>query len=441
MNATIWKVFEIAVNIYEGFNIFYFVFSFFEYNFKPKENRLVFSIGVLGYTIVVSIINQLTFYEGIIGVIYIFLVFIFALFVLYGSIIKKLFVSATAFLCILAVNSLVATFISSIANTELVNIYTQKSIERLMMILAVQLIVTYIYRLILKAFKKNGTLLNIREWILISTVLVLSFIMFLIIHQIQLNSEISIYSNNNLLLVSFGLVVINVVCYYMTVNLSKANSIRTENKLLRLEQEYRQHYTENAQKQYEEIKRIRHDIKQSCSVMEQLISEKRFIELQHYLQQFNNEISIGESTVNTNNHIVNAIINTKLGEAKRKGIKTFCNTIRNINTNDIADIDICNLLGNMLDNAIEATEMCGETETKYIEINISINGEMLIISVKNSYNPKNSSIDLQTNKHNKEHHGFGTKSIKKIASKYNGEADFYNENGMFCCNVYLQISM
>ena len=53
MNATIWKVFEIAVNIYEGFNIFYFVFSFFEYNFKPKENRLVFSIGVLGYTIVV----------------------------------------------------------------------------------------------------------------------------------------------------------------------------------------------------------------------------------------------------------------------------------------------------------------------------------------------------------------------------------------------------
>lgn len=441
MNATIWKVFEIAVNIYEGFNIFYFVFSFFEYNFKPKENRLVFSIGVLGYTIVVSIINQLTFYEGIIGVIYIVLVFIFALFVLYGSIIKKLFVSATAFLCILAVNSLVATFISSIANTELVNIYTQKSIERLMMILAVQLIVTYIYRLILKAFKKNGTLLNIREWILISTVLVLSFIMFLIIHQIQLNSEISIYSNNNLLLVSFGLVVINVVCYYMTVNLSKANSIRTENKLLRLEQEYRQHYTENAQKQYEEIKRIRHDIKQSCSVMEQLISEKRFIELQHYLQQFNNEISIGESTVNTNNHIVNAIINTKLGEAKRKGIKTFCNTIRNINTNDIADIDICNLLGNMLDNAIEATEMCGETETKYIEINISINGEMLIISVKNSYNPKNSSIDLQTNKHNKEHHGFGTKSIKKIASKYNGEADFYNENGMFCCNVYLQISM
>lgn len=441
MNATIWKVFEIAVNIYEGFNIFYFVFSFFEYNFMPKENRLVFSIGVLGYTIVVSIINQLTFYEGIIGVIYIVLVFIFALFVLYGSIIKKLFVSATAFLCILAVNSLVATFISSIANTELVNIYTQKSIERLMMILAVQLIVTYIYRLILKAFKKNGTLLNIREWILISTVLVLSFIMFLIIHQIQLNSEISIYSNNNLLLVSFGLVVINVVCYYMTVNLSKANSIRTENKLLRLEQEYRQHYTENAQKQYEEIKRIRHDIKQSCSVMEQLISEKRFIELQHYLQQFNNEISIGESTVNTNNHIVNAIINTKLGEAKRKGIKTFCNTIRNINTNDIADIDICNLLGNMLDNAIEATEMCGETETKYIEINISINGEMLIISVKNSYNPKNSSIDLQTNKHNKEHHGFGTKSIKKIASKYNGEADFYNENGMFCCNVYLQISM
>lgn len=441
MNATIWKVFEIAVNIYEGFNIFYFVFSFFEYNFKPKENRLVFSIGVLGYTIVVSIINQLTFYEGIIGVIYIVLVFIFALFVLYGSIIKKLFVSATAFLCILAVNSLVATFISSIANTELVNIYTQKSIERLMMILAVQLIVTYIYRLILKAFKKNGTLLNIREWILISTVLVLSFIMFLIIHQIQLNSEISIYSNNNLLLVSFGLVVINVVCYYMTVNLSKANSIRTENKLLRLEQEYRQHYTENAQKQYEEIKRIRHDIKQSCSVMEQLISEKRFIELQHYLQQFNNEISIGESTVNTNNHIVNAIINTKLGEAKRKGIKIFCNTIRNINTNDIADIDICNLLGNMLDNAIEATEMCGETETKYIEINISINGEMLIISVKNSYNPKNSSIDLQTNKHNKEHHGFGTKSIKKIASKYNGEADFYNENGMFCCNVYLQISM
>ena len=78
MNATIWKVLEIAVNIYEGFNIFYFVFSFFEYNFKPKENRFVFSICILWYTTVVSIINQLTFYEGIIGVIYIVLVFVFS---------------------------------------------------------------------------------------------------------------------------------------------------------------------------------------------------------------------------------------------------------------------------------------------------------------------------------------------------------------------------
>lgn len=441
MNSSIWKVFEIAVNIYEGFNIFYFVFSFFDYNSKHPKTKVIFSVGVLIYTIVVSVINQITFYEGVAGVIYIIIVFLFTLAVLYGSVIKKLFVSATAFLCILAVNSLVSTFISSIANTELVNIYTQKSIERLMMILSVQMIVTYIYRLILKAFNKNGTLLNIREWILIFTVLSLSFIMFLIIHQVQLNSEISVYSNNKLLLVSLGLVVINVVCYYMTVSLSKSNAVRTENKLLKLEQEYHLNYTENTQKQHEEIRRIRHDMKQSCSVMENLISEKKFNELQKYLLQLNNEISIGESTVTTNNPIVNAIINTKLGEAKRRGIKTFCNTIRNIDISDIADIDICNLLGNMLDNAIEAACMCSENNMKYIEVNISINGKMLLFSVKNTYNAMVSSVNLKTNKPNKEHHGFGTKTIRKIAAKYKGEADFYIENNMFCCSVYLQISV
>lgn len=71
-------------------------------------------------------------------------------------------------------------------------------------------------------------------------------------------------------------------------------------------------------------------MKQSYHVIQQLVSEERYDELKEYLPQMNEQIVGSESTVTTNHAIVNAILNTKLSTAKKYGIKTLCNTVKDL---------------------------------------------------------------------------------------------------------------
>lgn len=422
MNHNLWNLFEASVNLYESFNIYYFIFSFLDYNFKPQKNKIMFSCGALLHTCIVFVLNELMFYEGVWGIVYIAFTFIYTLIFVRQGWIKNFFITLLAYIWILSINAFSTVFISSVSAGNLTDIYIEQNMERFVMILTVQLLVTYAYRVTLKVFKRNGIQLKMQEWLLILVVFILSFCVILMIHIVQLNYNFSVRYHNLLLLSSFCLVAINVVCYYMVVELSKANAMKIEHELLLAESNYRKRYAENAKNQYEEIRHIRHDMKHSYGVIQQLVLEKRYEELQQYLPQMNEQLRSIESTINTNHMIVNAILNTKLSAAKKQEIKTLCNTVKDFHIKQIEEIDLCHLLGNLLDNAIEAAVKCPQGKTNFI----TERNQILLITV-------------QTSKFNKIDHGFGIKTIKRIAKKYDGFADFYTENDLFCCNVALQI--
>lgn len=107
-------------------------------------------------------------------------------------------------------------------------------------------------------------------------------------------------------------------------------------------------------------------------------------------------------------------------EAKDKDIK-FSYSIEHIGQISINDIDLCALLANLLDNAMEA---CEEIKDKKAWINLKIlrKNDLLLIQLENSLstdklNKKNFFI---TEKADKKLHGIGMKSIEKVIEKYNG---------------------
>ena len=98
---------------------------------------------------------------------------------------------------------------------------------------------------------------------------------------------------------------------------------------------------------------------------------------------------------------------------------------------------ISEVLIEQLDNAIEAAEQC-QTDLRFIELNITCSTDTLNITISNSinmpvlcYNPK-----LLTTKKDSEH-GFGTKTIRAIAEKYNGSIDYFEKNLTFTAKVTL----
>lgn len=102
-------------------------------------------------------------------------------------------------------------------------------------------------------------------------------------------------------------------------------------------------------------------------------------------------------------------------------------------------VDICNVIGNLFDNAIAA---CLKVkDNRRISLHIYDQGEETVFCMKNSiahsvleYNP-----DLKTEKDDPHSHGYGTRIIREIAQKHRGFADFYEEGNEFCCNVVMYL--
>ena len=121
----------------------------------------------------------------------------------------------------------------------------------------------------------------------------------------------------------------------------------------------------------------------------------------------------------------------KLAKAYKQKIKVIINIISDIDNQ--ASMDLCNLIGNMFDNAIEASQ---NSEKRFIYFEISQKNDNLNIFLKNSIDQSvlTSNPHLQSTKKSN-NHGFGTSIIKEIAMRHHGIADFYEEDNCFCCNV------
>ena len=91
------------------------------------------------------------------------------------------------------------------------------------------------------------------------------------------------------------------------------------------------------------------------------------------------------------------------------------------NTN-IRSVDLCAIVGNLLDNALEAAGQVPEPERRYIRLIVRRINQMLVIKVENSFTtlPASKDGELKTSKEENGLHGWGLKSARTAAEKYNG---------------------
>ena len=147
----------------------------------------------------------------------------------------------------------------------------------------------------------------------------------------------------------------------------------------------------------------------------------------------------GMGTVSSSgNSTVDAIINAKYAVAKEYGISfslQFCVPEELA----IAPHDLGVVIGNALDNAITAVRACTSTE-KMIRISIGVKKNALIMVMKNSYEhqlQKNRNGELLSTKQENDRHGYGIRSIRRIAKTYNGDVVIDADNGLFVLTVVL----
>lgn len=435
----LWDLFEITINFFQRFIMIFFAHSYLE---NKNDKRFFKSSGVLygiALATTISVLDYYMVFENLYALLYILIIFAYAISSLKGTWLRKVFASVFPVLIVAISSALVSNFTAFLFKTSLYDICSKETIDRFITVIAVQLIIIYIMVISLRMLKKNDTgknALAVTEWILISSVLVISIIIGAFLDMLSLEG-ISHGSRRYLVFSLSGIILINVLVCYLVVDLGKKNTAMYENEMLRLQQEYNKQYVENADTEYDLIRKMRHDFKDNYSALYTLLSDGNVSSAMQHIEKNLNALVKTETFVHTDNDIVNAVINSKLSTAKSFGIEATCLSVSDFN--EIDDIDLCRLLSNMLENAITACNSSQRAD-KQIYLKISSDEYKYIFNLKNTIDEsvlkKNPS--LRTTKKKKSEHGYGTRIIRDISRKYHGKCDFYEDEQFFCCMVTLK---
>ena len=183
------------------------------------------------------------------------------------------------------------------------------------------------------------------------------------------------------------------------------------------------------------IDRKFHDLKHQIYLIEmETNSEKK----QEYFSSLREDIKKYEFSIKTGNPVIDTILTRKNIYCIQNHITLTC--IADGSLLDFLNVmDICSLLGNALDNAIESTLKIADPEKRLINLRITKKAEFVLFSIENytEISPEFENGLPKTTKTNKDKHGYGLKSISYLAEKYEGNMTINYQNNWFKLNVLL----
>ncbi|MDE6470768.1 MAG: ATP-binding protein [Eubacterium sp.] len=197
------------------------------------------------------------------------------------------------------------------------------------------------------------------------------------------------------------------------------------------------HYNE-VENMYRQMRGWRHDYKNHIATMKIHLEQGNYKLLGNYLNELNKDLTTVDTVLKTGNVMVDAILNSKISLAQSKDIHIDA-TAAVPEKIRVSDTDICVIIGNLLDNAIEACCKLEDSDKRFIRIYIGLLKQQLYISISNSVGgeiKKEGKIYFTTKNEN---HGFGLKRIDKIVSKYGGYINRQDETDVFATEIMISL--
>ena len=234
-----------------------------------------------------------------------------------------------------------------------------------------------------------------------------------------------------------ALILTDMIAYY--IFFQEIGAVRqraeTERQLL----DYQMQYQEIVNRM-ENVRRLRHDLRHHLNVLGALNAQGRTKELAEYLEQYGKVYEDLEKQQFCGDPAVDSVLSYYLAQAKEESIPVDCRICLR-GGSGIAHMDMTVLLGNCMENALEAVRRL-PPERQRITVEMQPVGAMLLLRVVNSCEAGAdtdgfTSWEAFPSSKGKKRRGIGLRSVSAIADKYSGTAQFQREDGEFTVRVVL----
>ncbi len=248
----------------------------------------------------------------------------------------------------------------------------------------------------------------------------------------------NIDSLNRFLFTSVLLILSNLIIFRILNEMQHLQAVKLQAEFAEQQlNSQEKHYAELVEKN-SAIKKQVHDTKNFLLILQSYIQQNKRQQALDQLQSMLNTVG-GDLIEYTENIVLDTVLSAKIQEASRQQINIIP-AVALYGTLAIKTIDLALLLGNALDNAIEATVKVSEPERKKIWLTMKLQENILHIVIKNPVKEKvpihNQSIP--TSKQNNELHGLGITNMKTIVDKYRGTFDIRCSEQQFILNIVLE---
>ena len=406
-------IFLATIYFIEVLIVFFYAKSIYE----PKFNHIVSFLGTLSAYSLLYVVN-IFFKVELLNILFMFLINVIILKALYKSSLKSSLFHGLAFMISVFISEFVVLYFSSMIMKDTLNYLNLQS-------LASMLLLFFISRVLARLSIKENNAKSWGKWVGLavlpfSSALVLTAFRFAT-KNITLQSSESIW----ILVASTVLFLANIVVYVIYEKAEKNTQKLMELELAHQKNEIDMQYLNLIEKKNQSMQVMAHDYKNHFLTISSMTDSP---EIKEYINGLLGEISKLNNMGKTQNRLLDVILSKYTSICEEKNIELEIDIVTD-NLSIMNNNDISSLFNNLLDNATESAE---KSESKKMLIQITnVMNSYRKIAVINSCDtaPLTKNGELITTKKNKETHGLGTKSIKKIVDKYDGELDWeYDES-------------
>lgn len=213
---------------------------------------------------------------------------------------------------------------------------------------------------------------------------------------------------------------------------------RYEKRILEYQRKAMEKQVAEVNEIYMTMRGWRHDYHNHLQKLVAHLNEGQIEEAKKYIGELGESLDNIKAKYQTGNVSLDAILNSKLSIVEKEGIAINCK-VEIGESLTVSDIDLCILLGNLIDNAVEACRGIPDEAERFLRIYMCIRKKQLYISVSNATNEVIRKLDAEYISKKRGDHGHGLKRINIVVDKYGGFIKRANEPGVFATEIMLPL--